>query len=363
MLGQFGYDIGDQGPRPGPLSELLEAVIINIEYAHRRVLVNARLESVVGIKDPMPNLLKPLGVGDTQDRGKQKKNGRQGDMEPLLKLQFGHALLSIFLNSLKSAEAGLREEMLPYPSGVPPGFMLLPALIFMASALYSSVGHGGASAYLAVMAILGYPRSFAAPSALTLNILVSGLAFHAFAGAGHFRLRLVAPFLMTSIPCAYFGSTLPVSARTYTLILGASLTFAAVRMLCEGEEKITENTRQSSIPLSLLAGAALGLISGMIGIGGGIFLSPILLLTRWADVKETAAASSLFILLNSMAGLSGHLSRSPGIFTSYWFLLAACGLTGGLLGSRLGAKVLSNKTLRRTLGAVLLAAAAKLLLA
>lgn len=239
--------------------------------------------------------------------------------------------------------------------------ILLPLLVLLASCLYSSVGHGGASAYLAVMALLGYPKYLASTSALTLNILVSGLAFSAFARAGYYRGRLIVPFLIASMPAAFLGGYLEVSARAYSLILGTALALAAARMWWEIPIRSETPIAQPQITSALLIGAGLGLVSGMIGIGGGVFLSPILLLARWANVKETAAASSLFILLNSLAGLSGHLSRTPGIFTGYWLVLSACAFAGGWYGSRLGAGTLSSLTLRRLLGAVLLAAALKLL--
>lgn len=241
--------------------------------------------------------------------------------------------------------------------------VLLPLLVLLASCLYSSVGHGGASAYLAVMSLLGYPKYLASTSALTLNILVSGLAFSAFARAGFYRGRLIAPFLVASMPAAFLGGYLEVSARAYSLILGTALALAAVRMWWDFPVQKVSALSRPRVASAVLIGAGLGLVSGMIGIGGGVFLSPILLLARWADVKETAAASSLFILLNSLAGLSGHLSRTPGIFTGYWLVLSACAFAGGWYGSRLGAGALSSRTLRRILGAVLLAAALKLLFA
>jgi uncharacterized membrane protein YfcA len=223
--------------------------------------------------------------------------------------------------------------------------------------LYSSVGHGGASGYLGLMALFGIDVILMKPSALILNLFVSSIAFIAYYRAGHFRLQLLLPFVLTSIPAAFLGATLELPPELYKKILGVALFIAALRILIrpgeDGERK------KLSVPLALLCGTLIGFFSGMIGIGGGIILSPLLLLTRWGGMKETAAASAAFIFLNSAAGLSGHLSAglevSPRIFL--WIVVV---VIGGLLGSWSGGFRLTVMQLRYLITAVLLIACMKL---
>ena len=229
--------------------------------------------------------------------------------------------------------------------------------IGLVAVLYSSVGHGGASGYLALMAIFGIDVVMMKPSALILNLFVSSIAFISYYRAGHFRMRLLLPFVVTSIPLAYLGATLEIPPGLYKKILGVCLLIAAMRILIRPRED--QELRKISIPIALLAGALIGFFSGMIGIGGGIILSPLLLLTRWGGMKETAAASAAFIFLNSAAGLTGHVSAgmevSPEI--ALWVAVAAA---GGLLGSWTGGFKLSVASLRYLISAVLLIACIKL---
>ena len=223
--------------------------------------------------------------------------------------------------------------------------------------LYSSVGHGGASGYLALMALFGIDVVLMKPSALILNLFVSSIAFISYYRAGHFRMRLLLPFVVTSIPLAYLGATLEIPPELYKKILGVCLFIAALRILIRPRED--QSLKKISIPIALLAGALIGFFSGMIGIGGGIILSPLLLLTRWGGMKETAAASAAFIFLNSAAGLTGHVMAgmevSPKI--ALWIAVAAA---GGLLGSWTGGFKLSAANLRYLITAVLLIACIKL---
>ncbi len=238
---------------------------------------------------------------------------------------------------------------------------LLLVLVFLVAAAYSSVGHGGASGYLAVLSFFGLVPAAMAPSALLLNLLVAGLAFISYLRAGHFVFRLLWPFLLTSIPFAFWGGLVGVSPRSYMVLLAAVLIFAAFRLFVPtpgGKEDYF--VRPPSLVVALPLGAAIGFLSGIVGVGGGIFLSPLLILLHWADTKRTAAVSAAFIWINSVAGLYGHLSRQHVDWQSLlWLVLAA--FAGGLLGSWMGARRFTGVWLRRILGVVLLLAALKLL--
>jgi len=172
------------------------------------------------------------------------------------------------------------------------------ASLFVIAFLYSSVGHGGASGYLALMALFSIAPVFMKSTALSLNVFVAGIAFLTYTRAGFFSFRLIFPFLITSIPMAFAGALVKIKPDTYELILGVFLLFAVARMLFI-PGAIAEHPSKPPIWLAMVIGAILGFFSGMIGIGGGIILSPILILLHWATMKESAAASSLFILLKS----------------------------------------------------------------
>jgi uncharacterized membrane protein YfcA len=236
--------------------------------------------------------------------------------------------------------------------------LLFLLAMFIIAFLYSSVGHGGASGYLALMALFGVEVILMKPSALVLNLFVSSIAFLSYYKGGHFRFRTLLPFAAASIPMAFFGATLEISPELYKKILGACLFIAALGILVRprgGDWEI----RRLSIPVALLTGAVIGFFSGMIGIGGGIILSPLLLLTRWAGMKETAAVSAAFIFLNSLAGLSGHLTAgmelSPRILLWIGVVVA-----GGLAGAWSGSFRLSTVQLKYLVTAVLLIASIKL---
>ena len=223
--------------------------------------------------------------------------------------------------------------------------------------LYSSVGHGGASGYLALMALFGLDVALMKPSALILNLFVSSLAFIAFYRAGHFRARLLLPFVITSIPMAFLGASLEVPPELYKKILGVCLFLAALRIVIRTGEN--GDRKKLSIPIALAAGALIGFFSGMIGIGGGIILSPLLLLTRWGGMKETAAASSAFIFLNSLSGLSGHIVAGMEVSPKIALWIVAV-MAGGLLGSWTGGFRLTAIQLKYLITTVLLIASIKL---
>src|SRR3989338_9132568 len=240
--------------------------------------------------------------------------------------------------------------------------IILCLAVFVVALLYSSVGHGGASGYLAVLSLLSVPRETAVLSALLLNILVSALAFAAFKRAGHFQWKLVLPFVLGSAPAATIGGALKISPSIYSILLAVSLCLAAFRISYGAHfENRLQIIRQPSIITAISIGLLVGLISGMIGIGGGVFLSPILMLAGWANAKQTAAASASFILVNSVAGLMGQMHRGIDVGTPIWIPLVFFGFAGGWIGSRMGASYFSNAAIRRTLSFVLWIAGFKLI--
>jgi len=244
-----------------------------------------------------------------------------------------------------------------------PTLMGVSALFFFVAILYSSVGHGGASGYLAVLSFFPVLPVLMSSTALLLNVLVSTTAFIAFYRAGYSSSGLVWPFLVTSIPAAFVGGTVHVPPKAYFLMLAGVLLFAAIRLIVQIPARQDESAVQPpKLFATLPIGAGIGALSGIVGVGGGIFLSPLILLKDWAGPKRTAAVSALFILVNSIAGLAGRLfSDTFAVKEVVPFLLAA--FLGGIVGSRLGAKRFSSLTLRRLLGVVLIVASVKLIVA
>jgi len=241
--------------------------------------------------------------------------------------------------------------------------ILLTVLIFAAAVLYSSVGHGGASAYLAAMALMSVAPEVMKPTALCLNILVAGIGTVRFYRAGCFSMRTFWPFAITSIPLAFLGGSLGLPAAIFKRLLGLVLVFAAVRMTVLNFKSAPAPTiTRPPLPAALLAGGGIGLLSGLTGTGGGIFLSPLLLLMRWADVRVTAGVSAAFVLLNSAAGLAGNVLSVRSLLPSilYW---GPAAVLGGILGSGLGSRRFAQTTLRYLLSGVLVIAAAKLIFA
>jgi uncharacterized membrane protein YfcA len=235
-------------------------------------------------------------------------------------------------------------------------FILLGAL------LYTSVGHGGATAYLAVLTLAGYAVGDIVTTVLVLNILAAGIAFVHFQQGGHLRARLLLPFVVTSIPAAFLGGRVPLSGRVQAVILGVALLAAAARFLFFSRMRAPGVKREG--PLVLLAamalGAVLGFLAGATGIGGGIFLSPLLLLLGWATIKEAASVASAFIVLNSLAGLAAKLGSTP-IDLALLVPLAVTVVAGALLGAWAGARRLRTRPMQVLLGIVLLVAGAKAL--
>jgi uncharacterized membrane protein YfcA len=231
-------------------------------------------------------------------------------------------------------------------------------LLALMAFLYASVGHGGASGYLAVMALFLIAPPVMKQTALLLNLGVSLMSFIAFYRQGYFKWNLFWPFALGSIPAAFIGARIPLTDSTYKQILGACLLLAVIRMLVTLKES---EPRKLNLGLGILTGSAIGVLSGMIGIGGGIILSPLVLLFRWASLKEAAAVSALFIFVNSVAGLAGLKTWIPIDQSQMMYWLAAS-LVGGCLGARWGAAIASNAKVKWILALVLLIASIKLFL-
>lgn len=237
----------------------------------------------------------------------------------------------------------------------------LTAAAFGTALAYATVGLAGGSTYLALLALAGLGHESLRVTALALNLIVASAGIYHYAKAGHLRARWVVPFAITSAPVCFAAARVRLPEPLFFGLLSVSLFFAAVRMLFWREPLLTPRR----VPWRTVwwvgppTGLLLGLLAGLVGIGGGIFLGPLLFLMGWADGKGTAAAASAFILVNSAAGLAGHLTRGnlpdPGLWP-----LALAVLAGGLIGSRLGAFHLSPRTLQRGFGATVLAVALKL---
>ncbi len=232
------------------------------------------------------------------------------------------------------------------------------ALLPVVSFLYSAVGHGGASGYLALMALFAFPPDIMKPTALLLNIFVAGISFYFYYKAGFFRKKLFLYFALSSIPLAYIGGTININATLYKKILAVLLLFAILKMLDVFGKDLQKNREIQLLP-GLLIGGAIGFFSGLIGIGGGILLTPVILLLHWGNMKQAAAVSALFIWVNSIAGMAGQINRGVTLNSDmfYWVLVAVLGgVAGGFYGSKKG----SNKTLRYVLAFVLIIACVKL---
>ena len=240
--------------------------------------------------------------------------------------------------------------------------LVIAVLVFVVAALYSSVGHGGASGYLAVLSFFAVAPATMASTALTLNVLVAGVAMVSYIQAGHLSWKLAWPFIVLSIPAAFLGGLIHVSEAVYDVLLSFALVFAAFRLAMNAVSPTQANDLRSvNLPVSLPVGAGIGLLSGVVGVGGGIFLSPLMILFRWADAKKTSAVAALFIVVNSLAGLAGRLSKGNLAIDGFAPLIAVAFL-GGLIGSYYGANRFSGLVLRRLLALVLVIAATKMIL-
>jgi hypothetical protein len=233
--------------------------------------------------------------------------------------------------------------------------LILPIVSF----LYASVGHGGASGYLALMALFSFAPEIMKPTALLLNLFVAAVAFYYYYKEGYFNKKLFLSFAIASIPTSFLGGMIEVDASIYKKILGVLLIFAILKMLNVFGKESTK-IKEAKLWQGLVIGGAIGFFSGLIGIGGGIILTPVILLLHWGKMKEAAAVSALFIWVNSASALTGQLSSGVSI-NAQSFVLVAIALIGGCIGGYLGSKKINNQMLRYVLSVVLFIASVKLL--
>src|SRR3970282_3028118 len=235
--------------------------------------------------------------------------------------------------------------------------ILFYVLLVLVAFLYSSVGHGGASGYLALIAFFSFAPETMRPTALLINIFVSLIAFVQYYRGGFFKWNLFWPFALASFPAAFSGGMITVDVGLYKKILAVLLLFSVVRLLGIKFKTATFDVKQN-VYLALLIGAIIGLFSGMIGIVGGIILSPIILLMHWSDMKKTAAVSALFIFVNSIAGFAGLFTKGFE-FKTEMGLMIVLALIGGIAGSYFGANKFKSEFLNKILAIVLIIAYTK----
>ena len=237
---------------------------------------------------------------------------------------------------------------------------LLAGLLGLVALLYTSVGHAGASGYLAVMALFAVPAATMRPTALVLNILVASLATFRFVRAGQFNFRLLWPFVLGAVPVAFLAGRIQLPGEIYRPLVGVVLWLAAVRLLWPRPLKSLEHSSSPNPLVSLAAGGGIGLLSGLTGTGGGIFLSPLILFLGWEQPRRTSGVAAAFILCVSIAGLAGSLS-SVGRLPAELPVLVAAVLVGALAGTQLGIARLPQPRLLQALGLVLLVAGGKMI--
>ena len=237
--------------------------------------------------------------------------------------------------------------------------LLFLVLLLIVALLYSSVGHGGASGYIALMTIWGIEVTTVKSTALVLNAFVSIIAFIQYYRQGHFKWSLTWPFIITSVPFAFLGAMIAIDSEVYKKILGVILLLSVLRLLFTFREK-EGPLHEMNTWIAMASGAAIGFLSGMIGIGGGIILSPLILLAGWAGIKNTSATSAIFIFINSLAGLAGVWTLHQFAFstqTSIWITVA---IIGALTGAYWGSRMAPVKQMRYILALVLMVAGYKL---
>ena len=240
--------------------------------------------------------------------------------------------------------------------------LILTPLIFLAALLFSSVGHGGASAYLATFALVSMAPAEMRPAALCLNVLVASIGLYKFYRVRAFNWPLFWPIALTSVPAAFIGGQITLPNQTYKIVVGLCLIYAAFSIFMHANKQDDVIVKPVAKPVLLGLGAGLGFLAGLTGVGGGIFLSPILLFFGWAKTKVISGVAAAFILVNSASGLLGILSKSATLPVGliYWAFAA---ILGGWLGAEYGSKCLANPTIRKLLSLVLVFAGSKMLLA
>ncbi|PYP87957.1 MAG: hypothetical protein DMF61_07600 [Blastocatellia bacterium AA13] len=235
---------------------------------------------------------------------------------------------------------------------------LICAAIAIVAFLYSAVGHAGASGYIAVMTLFGLAAGVIKPASLLLNILVATLTTWQFWRAGHFSWRLFWPFAILSAPLAFVGGYINLPTHIFKILVGIVLLYSAVRFSIQTRDD--EEIREPSRTIAVSVGAGLGLLSGLTGTGGGIFLTPVLILMRWARTKTASAVSALFILVNSISGLLGNISSTRNL-PLFALPFVVCAVSGGALGSYLGSRRFSPNFIKKLLAVVLTIAGIKLI--
>lgn len=236
---------------------------------------------------------------------------------------------------------------------------LIGACLFLGAVLYTSVGHGGASAYIAVLSLFGVSAAAIKPTALALNIVVSSYTSVAYVRAKLCSFRLLIPLLMGAVPMAYVGGMLHLPSHVYKPLVGCILLFSAYRFIAPHRTTAAE-IRPHHPLLAVVIGAVIGFLSGLTGTGGGIFLSPLVLFLGWTTVKGASGTAALFIFFNSVAGFLGNLQAAHDLPATLP-LFVLCVVLGAVLGTRLGIRHFSEALLRRALGVVVLVAGLKMI--
>lgn len=235
---------------------------------------------------------------------------------------------------------------------------LLLVSVFIIAVLYSSVGHAGASGYIAIMSLMSLSPAMIKPTALSLNILVASITTWQFYRSGHFSWTLFWPFAILAVPLAFVGGHLMLPAHIFKVLLGLVLIFSAIRLLYQSQQQTTIQPPHRMH--AILAGGSIGFLSGITGTGGGIFLTPLLIFMGWADAKRAAAVSALFVLMNSISGLAGNISATQSLPPYIFSLLIAVALGGGL-GAYIGSRRIQSPVIKKLLAVVLLIAGLKLI--
>jgi uncharacterized protein len=237
---------------------------------------------------------------------------------------------------------------------------LLAVCMALGAALFTSVGHGGASVYIALMALFGLAPTVIRPTALVLNILVTSFSSWRYFHAGLFRWRTLWPVLIGAIPMAFLGGSIQLPGEFYKPLVGIVLLIAAARLIMPQELKSTLNPKDIPIHWGVICGVAIGFLAGLTGTGGGIFLSPILLFMGWSETRTASGVTSLFILCNSLAGLLGNYASVQAVPPQV-LLFAVAVMAGALVGTRLGISTLAKRGILRALAVVLIIAGFKLI--
>lgn len=239
-----------------------------------------------------------------------------------------------------------------------PELLILLLGVFVVAALYSSVGHAGASGYIAVMSLMSLSPMMIKPTALSLNILVASITTWQFYRAGHFSWKLFWPFAILAVPLAFVGGHMALPVHVFKILLGLVLIFSATRLLMSAKQAIA--VKDAPRAQAIVAGGGIGLLSGLTGTGGGIFLTPLLIFMGWAEAKRAAAVSALFVLMNSISGLAGNIAATKSLPPYIISMLIAVAL-GGTLGAYMGSQRIESAAIKKLLAVVLLIAGLKLI--